>query len=467
MSVDYVPHIEAGQIRGFFSLAYDKTEKNNYEEKIYYLANYDSLTGLLNRDSFRAVLDSLIQPELNTGEEFSLFFIDLDNFKRVNDLAGHDMGDTLLKAIASRLQKMTPDNGIVSRLSGDEFTIALKGVYSTEAIEKFAGMLLCNLCKPINIHESDFFVSASIGISSYPRDGTNVISLLKCADLAMYRSKHKGRNCYQIFDEDLSKDMVRRMQLGVALSISIKIKQFVLLYQPLIDADTGKIIGCEALARWHHPEMGLINPQEFIPIAEEGGAIIPLGEWVLEEACQQLSVWTRYSNIPIYMSVNISACQFLDCRLVQVIRKLIEKTNINPRQLVLELTENLVMENVEDNILQLNELNKLGVRLSIDDFGTGYSSMSYLKLFPIQSLKIDKSFVENIINDSNDAAIVNATVAMAHKLHLSVVAEGVEDEAQVNYLKDCHCDVMQGYFFSPPVSAIEMDALLAGQDREG
>lgn len=465
VSFDYVPHIENGKVKGFFSLGYDKTEKNAYEAKIYHLANYDSLTGLLNREAFRTVLESLIHSKEEACEELALFFIDLDNFKRVNDVAGHDVGDTLLQTIADRLRKITPDEGIVSRLSGDEFTIALKGISSLATLKEFTSAILSDLRMPVEISESTFNVSCSIGISRYPQDGDTVVTLLKCADLAMYRAKLKGRNTYQIFNRELNKDVVRSMQLSVNLPISIREKHFVLLYQPIVETCSGRVVGCEALIRWHHPEMGLIGPQEFIPIAEENGTIIPLGEWILEEACQQLAEWNKDSLSPIYVSVNISARQFLERRLIDTFKRVLVTTKINPSQLVLELTESIVMENVKENVSQLSELNELGIRLSIDDFGTGYSSMSYLKLFPIHYLKIDKSFVDDINNDSNSASIVHATVAMAHALHLSVIAEGVEDAAQLEFLKDCNCEAVQGYLFNPPLAAKEMGDLLTKQQK--
>ena len=455
----------AGEIDHFISIFSDISEKKMSEERIYHLAHYDTLTGLPNRTSFQNQFEGALLHAERHGRHVALLFLDLDQFKLINDAAGHPAGDELLKQVALRLKETIRDEDIVARLGGDEFTVLLDDIQSVEDAGLVAEKILQQLAKPFRLTHAELVATASVGISLYPDDGNDASTLLKNADTAMYRAKEKGRNNYQFFTSEMNTRALERLSLEGALRTALKRNEFLLHYQPQVDMQSGKIIGLEALVRWQHPEQGLIPPGVFIPVAEDSGLIVQLGEWVLKEACTQHSRWMNEGLPPVSISVNLSGRQFVRQDLLGMVQRIITDTGIEPRYLELELTESTIMEHVNDTIETLLALRKLGVHLSIDDFGTGYSSMAYLKRFTIDKLKIDQSFVRDLAIDSDDAAIVTATIAMAHALKLTVIAEGVETEQQLQFLKDNGCEQMQGYYFSRPVPAGEATELLRSRRR--
>ena len=445
-------------------------ERKRIQEGLSYLAQYDSLTGLANRNLFRERLGrALIRVDRNKSL-VALMFIDLDRFKNINDTLGHDAGDELLIEVSKRLEKCTRDGDTVARLGGDEFTVILEDIKHVDDAAIIARKILVAMEPAIKLSGYEVFVTPSIGITIYPLDDTSVNNLLKNADTAMYRAKERGRNGFQFYTAGMNTRTIERLELEAGLRRALKNNEFVLYYQPKIAIDNRQIIGAEALIRWQYKKLGLIPPLKFIPIAEETGLIVPIGEWVIRTACKQIASWQEAGFSDLRMAVNISARQFKDSDIAKVVLDAVIQTNIEPQHLEVEITESMLMEDTSINISALKELKEHGVHISIDDFGTGYSSLSYLKRFHINALKIDQSFIRDLTTDSDDAAIASAVIALGQSLRLTVVAEGVETEEQLIFLKTHGCHEAQGYLFSKPLPAEDFAQLLqeekASQSRK-
>ncbi|MDO8127645.1 MAG: EAL domain-containing protein [Candidatus Brocadiales bacterium] len=454
-----------GVITHFVGSAEDTTERKQAEEKLNQLAYYDPLTGLPNRTLLNDRLTVAIAHAHRSKEGLAVLLLDLDRFKYVNDSLGHSVGDHLLMAVAKTLKTCVREGDTVSRLGGDEFTVLLPGIIHKEDPSRVAKKILEAVRKPLDLGGHTLHTTVSIGISLYPNDGKDVETLLRNADTAMYHVKAKDRNNYQHYTSAMHTKIADRLTLEDDLHKATEREEFVLYYQPQVDVKTGRITGVESLIRWQHPKRGLLSPMEFIHVAEDTGLIIPLSEWVLRTACAQGKSWQDVGLTPLRITVNLSAHTFLHPHLIETVSDALRKTNLAPRLLELEITEGTIMQSIEVTTHRLRELNSLGINIAIDDFGTGYSSLSYIKSFPIQKLKIDKSFVRDITTDPNDAAIVTAIITMAHKLGLAVVAEGVETVAQLEFLRSLECDEIQGYLFSKPVPAEEFEKMLAQDKR--
>ncbi|MFF2889270.1 EAL domain-containing protein [Paenibacillus sp. NPDC057967] len=451
---------ETSSFIGAYSQLRDITERYLNEERHNYLAYHDELTSLPNRRSLHETLNNLISSSLTSGENIDLvlMFLDLDHFKTINDAFGHSNGDILLKQVSARLAQFLGDTGKVFRMGGDEFIFLFHGLSErTEVIQ--TGKKINDLFNtPFTINGSKFHVTSSIGIAIYPNDGTDAETFMVYADNAMYKSKSLGRNNYTLFDSNMKSpsNEKNKLSLELALREALENKEFMVYYQPQVDLIHKNIIGLEALLRWNSPEYGIVAPDTFIPILEENGLISQVGEWVLSEVCVQRKRWIEMGFPKLRVAINLSSQQFLKDNLVEVISKTLMETGMDPNYLELEITETMTMD-VERAINVLGQLNALGVRISIDDFGTGYSSLNYLKKFPIHTLKIDKSFVRDIMLDQNDLNIVSTIISMAHNLNLDVVAEGVETKDQLMFLQTKKCDVVQGYYFSKPLSVDEFE----------
>jgi diguanylate cyclase (GGDEF)-like protein/PAS domain S-box-containing protein len=452
--------IEYGGRTAVLGTAFDVTERKWAEEQIRTLAYHDTLTGLPNRLLFHDRLQVAVAQAHRSGQHLALLFLDLDRFKVINDSLGHGLGDRLLQEVAGRLRGSVREGDTVSRLGGDEFTMLLPGIGRAVDAAKVAEKVLDTLREPIRVEGHDLFVTASIGIAIYPEDGTVPEALVKNADTAMYRAKEQGRDNYQLYTAAMNATALERLALESALRRALSANELALHYQPLLEIASGRIHAVEALLRWHHPERGLIPPAEFIPLAEVTGLIVTMGPWILRSACAQVQAWREAGFAGLSLAVNLSARQFQQPDLAELVTRILEETGLPPRHLDLEVTESYAMQNPEQAIDTLRRLKALGVRLSIDDFGTGYSSLSYLRRFPIDTLKIDKSFVGDITRDADDATIVTAVIAMAHALKLNVVAEGVETEDQLAFLAARRCDRLQGYLFSYPLPPEEARELL-------
>lgn len=447
-----------GTITSYVASAQDISFVKESQRKMEQLAYFDTLTGLANRTFFRMQLRKSMALAERGHYAFALFYFDLDEFKRINDTLGHNAGDQLLVEVANRLKQRLRAEDTIARLGGDEFAILLSGIEHQEHATQVANTIQKTLNEPIQLGSNEVIISASIGITMAPYDSQEEDQLLKHADLAMYEAKAKGRNTFHFYSQELNTAANERLFIENELRQAIKDKQLTVYYQPQIDSRTQLIVGYEALLRWFHPTEGAIAPTKFIPIAEATGLIVELGEWVLHQACNfavKLERQGRASNI----AINLSARQFKDASLLPTLKKIIASTQVSAKSLHLELTESMLMGNVEAAIAQLHELKGLGVSISIDDFGTGYSSLSYLKRFPVDILKIDRSFIKDIPDDNNDMAITAAIIAMAQKLKLDVVAEGVETVEQVEFLKNNNCFIVQGYYFSPPIAERDLPML--------
>lgn len=435
-------------------------ERKRAEDRLNYLAHHDTLTGLPNRTLFIERLQLAID-EADTHERLvGVMFIDLDHFKNINDTLGHDAGDLLIRAVAERLTGCVRAQDTVSRMSGDEFTLVVSDMGHVDDATRVAEKILQVLSAPFYISERELFVTPSIGVTLYPFDDRDVEGLLRNADIAMYRAKELGRNNYQFYTAELTVRAHQRLTLAGALHRAIKNHEFQVYYQPIIDLDRGTIGGVEALLRWAHADWGLMEPAQFVPLAEETGLIIPIGEWVLHEACRQAKAWQAGGHPDLRVAVNLSARQFQQKNLIAVITSALKASGLEPGRLELEITESAIMQNTEVSIGALRDIATLGVRLAIDDFGIGYSALSYLKRFPIDTLKIDQSFIRDIPHDVDDAAIASAIIAMAHALDIRVIAEGVETEEQLAFLKARRCSGVQGFYFSEPRFVEDMTALL-------
>jgi diguanylate cyclase (GGDEF)-like protein len=429
-------------------------------------ANYDALTGLPNRNLLNDRLRQAVYAQ-RSPRNLAVVFMDLDHFKFVNDSLGHSTGDKLLKAMGERLRAALREGDTVGRVGGDEFVLILNDQSNEEVIFRAMQRIASKVGEPITIDGKELYVSCSAGISMYPQDGPDVDTLLKNADAAMYRAKEHGRNNFQFYTAEMNERVNERLALENALRRALERQEFILHYQQKVDIKTGAIVGAEALVRWMHPEWGLVRPARFIPLAEETGLIVQLGEWVLREACRQTREWLDGGLKPGVVSVNLSARQFRQEGLVRMVSRILEETKLEPAHLEMELTESMVMHNVEAAIATLQGLKSLGVALSVDDFGTGYSSLSYLKDLPIDALKIDRSFVRDIGAGAEveDGVIAQAIISLGHSLHLKVVAEGVETDQQVRFLKRHGCDELQGFFYGEPVAPADYACLLEKAKR--
>lgn len=436
------------------------------EEQLVYLANYDILTELPNRNLLLERLRQTLERVRRTHQNVAILALDLDNFQMINDSLGHEAGDNMLREVAKRLTNTVSAVGAtVARLGGDEFVVMFDTNNLVKEVSEMAQRLLDDISHPVTIDNHEMVITASVGISVYPSDGDEAAHLLKNADTAMSRAKVSGKNTYQFFTAEMNKVAFKRLILENQLRKVLAKNELCLHYQPQIELSTGQLVGMEALLRWQHPKLGLLSPFKFIQVAEEMGLIIPIGEWVLRTACQQNKVWQQAGFPPLRVSVNVSSRQFQQPSiLLETIKSALTDSELNPIYLELELTESMLMEEnnetKDDTIALLLELQSMGVHIAIDDFGTGYSSLSYLKRFPLNTLKIDRSFVKDIGNNENDTAITAAIVAIAHSLRLSVVAEGVETSEQMSFLHHQQCETVQGFFFSPALSVEEFTQML-------
>jgi diguanylate cyclase (GGDEF)-like protein len=450
---------EQGNLIGHRGTGRDITDRKSAEARISYLATRDPLTELPNRVLFNDRLEQGIVAARRTGQSLALMFIDLDRFKNINDSLGHQVGDMLLKEVAARMQGCIRKGDTLSRLGGDEFVVTLEGLQQAEDAIQVASKIIKALARPFEIGGHTLNTSCSIGISIFPDDADDDRALMKNADTAMYHAKEKGRNNYQFFSPEMNVRAVERHNLETALRLALERQEFSLHFQPQVDIRTSKVVGVEALLRWHHPERGLLSPATFIAVAEESGLIEPIGQWVLRSACQRAKAWQDAGYPPLKMAVNISARQLNRPReFARGLSRILSSTGLDPRYLELEMTESLLLQNADENIAVLRKLGQDGVRIAVDDFGTGYSSLAYLRQLPIDTLKIDRSFVRDLESDPEDAAIIHAVVAMAHSLDLLVTAEGVETRAQLEALARIGCDEYQGYLFSRPLPAAELAA---------
>jgi len=436
-------------------------ERKLAEDRIHFMANHDALTGLPNRTLLK---DRITQALLNAQRYdrwVTVAFIDLDNFKIVNDSLGHSAGDELLKLVASRMVNCVRATDTVVRLGGDEFVILLPDQSkSAETISETLQTISAAIAQPVKLEGHNLKVTCSMGVANYPKDGDDADRLLANADAAMYRAKEIGRDNYQFYTPELNTKVREKLLLHEELRNAVSRAEFLLLYQPQVDLRTGEIFAVEALIRWKHPTLGLLSPIRFIPIAEETGMIVPIGDWVLHEACRQNKAWQDSGLPPVNISVNISARQFKEKDLSGRVVSALRRSGLEAKYLELELTESLIMQDVEQAVATMDELQALGVQLSIDDFGTGYSSLSALKTFPVARLKIDKSFIDDIPSNENDKAVAAAVISLGQKLNLRVIAEGVETDEQIAFLRDNNCDEMQGYHFSKPIGSREIEELL-------
>ncbi len=425
-----------------------------------HLVHHDVLTGLPNRILLQDRLIQAMESACRQGRQLAVMFMDLDQFKHINDSLGHAIGDKLLQSVAQRLMGCVRHSDTISRQGGDEFVVLLPYIENPESAGVCAQKMLATLALPHRIDQHELHISVSIGISIYPNDGQEAETQIKNADIAMYQAKENGRNNYKFFEQDMNARAVQRQSVEVSLRRALERQEFVLHYQPKINLQSGAIVGVEALIRWQHPEQGLLLPAQFVSIAEDCGLILPIGRWVLREACLQAKAWQQAGLPPIIVAVNISALEFRDKNFIENIRAVIEETGLEPRYLELELTESVLMQDAASTDSMLHALANLGVRLTIDDFGTGYSSLSYLKQFPINTLKIDQSFVNQMCSNLDDAAIVSAVTSMGKSLKLCVIAEGVESSEQSAFLLAQHCDEGQGYYFGRPMVAEALATLL-------
>lgn len=426
----------------------------------HYRACHDVLTDLPNRLLFHDRLHQAARQARRTEEQLGLLFLDLDGFKLINDSLGHDVGDCLLQAVAKRLQSVVREGDTVARIGGDEFVILLLNIQTDDAAAKVARKIITTIAEPFELAEHELSASVSIGISLYPNDSDDIDVLLKNADKAMYRAKHKGENSFHFFLPAKDPETAKRLKLENELRFAIEHDQLELYYQPQLDLNSGKIAGVEALVRWRHPELGMLPPAQFIPLAEETGLIVPLGDWVLWRGCQQYRHWRDSGFAPMRMAINLSTRQFMVMRLKETVKRAIEAAGMKPAHLVLEITESGAMQNVEYSVKTLSNLRELGVQIAMDDFGTGYASLNYLKRFPLDILKIDRSFIQGLHTSHTDWAIASAVVAMARRLNLRVLAEGVEHEEQLLYLRALKCDEFQGFLISKPLSTEDFTELL-------
>lgn len=456
---------EQGKITHFLAVKEDVTKRKWAEETIVHLAYHDTLTDLPNRFLMQDRLNQALSQARRRKKLVGLMLLGIDRFKGVNEMAGHSVGDQVLQAVAKRLSGCVREVDTVARLSGDEFMVLLPEMNSVEEAAKIAQQILDVIKPSFNYNSHELNLTCSIGVSVYPHDGEDAESLLKDAETALGRAKQQGRNNYQLYTPTMHVETFGRMVLENSMRKALSREEFLIHYQPVVDLRTKRMIGMEALLRWQHPDIGLVSPVEFIPIAEENGLIVPIGEWVLRTACTQCKAWQRAGLPPLRIAVNLSARQFQHANLLEMVEWVLKDVDLEPQYLEFEITESIAMENVDFTLTILKRLKEMGVGISIDDFGTGYSSLNYLKQFPIDILKIDRSFIRELTVDANSQAIVSAVIVLAHSLNLKVTAEGVETPEQLEFLKRQKCDNMQGYFFSKPVPTEQFEALVMQNKR--
>jgi diguanylate cyclase (GGDEF)-like protein/PAS domain S-box-containing protein len=455
-----------GKVTGVIGTYEDITERKVAEQRIQFLAYYDDLTGLPNRTLLQDRLIKALASARRQKNKVALLFFDLDRFKTINDSLGHSVGDLVLKEVAERLKKWAREQDTVARVGGDEFVIVLTAVKDGADAAVAAERLMNVMTAEFVVQGRSLGISCSVGISIFPEHGAEGETLIKNADAAMYSAKERGCNNFQFFTKDMNANAVERLTLESGLRLALDKKELFLMYQPQIEIATGRIIGLEALLRWQHPELGLVPPDKFIRIAENSGLIMPIGEWVLRTACSQTRKWQDEGLPAVSVAVNVSAVQFRQAGFCELIRRVLHETGLAPQYLELELTENLLLSNEDVMLSVLQELKALGLKLAIDDFGTGYSSLSYLRQFPVGKLKIDRSFIRDIAVNPDDVAITTAIISMAKSLNLKVIAEGVEDEAQMTFLRAHQCDEIQGYYFSKPLAVDKVADKLRGDHPE-
>ncbi|MBL0727040.1 EAL domain-containing protein [Piscinibacter sp. HJYY11] len=461
ISMSGEPMVDAiGTFLGYRGISREITDQKVAEEHIHHMARHDSLTGLPNRLLFSNLLNAALKTAERYKRTFAVMFIDLDRFKFINDTLGHEAGDTLLKEITARFKQALRGSDVIARLGGDEFVVLVQEVPDREHAAIVARKLLSAAIKPIELMGQECRVTASVGISLFPGDGQDEQTLMKNADSAMYHAKEEGKNNFQFYSSEISTQTLERLTLESNLRRALEKQELSLAYQAKVDLKSGRITGVEALLRWHNAELGMVSPAKFIPVAEETGLIVHIGRWVMKTACLQNVAWQQQGLPPINMAVNLSVRQFADEHLLDDVTAILQETGMDPKLLELEITEGMIVHNVDRAIKLLTAIKQLGVRLAIDDFGTGYSSLGQLKNFPIDTLKVDRSFIRDLATDSEDKAITSAIIAMGKTLSLTVVAEGVETAEQQTFLREQACDEMQGYYFSKPVAPEEFAALL-------
>jgi diguanylate cyclase (GGDEF)-like protein/PAS domain S-box-containing protein len=459
-----VPIFVNGAMIGIYGIVRDITEQSRAEEMIKYMAYHDYLTGLPNRSSLKKRLNEAIKEAKITHETFAVMFIDLDRFKFINDSMGHNIGDQLLKEVAERLTAVFEEEDCVFRQGGDEFIILLRNC-NRKIAATFAEKIIHAFQNPFQIEHQEFYMTTSIGISLYPNDGEDDETLIKNADNALYRVKEKGKGNYQFYSADMLKATPHLLLIETGLRKAAVRSELQVYYQPQVTMNTGTIHSFEALLRWNSPLLGCISPSQFIPLAEETGLIIPIGEWVIDSVCEQIKLWENQGYQKISVAVNLSAKQFHQANLAEVIYQKLKKHNVQPDKLEIEITEG-VMRDTKETLFILDRLKEIGIRISIDDFGTGYSSLSYLKRFPIDALKIDQSFVKDILIDKKDAAITKTIIHLAESLEMDVIAEGVENEEQAVFLQHAGCHKAQGYYFGEPLPAEDVELLYLKLDSK-
>lgn len=455
---------DQGKIGGYVSLFSDITKRKEYEEKIEYQANYDALTGLANRHLLADRFSRAIDRADRKNSRVALLFIDLDRFKQVNDSLGHTFGDKLLQEVASRLYSHVRKSDTTARLGGDEFAVIFPDVPDIHHVEDSIRNILTSLSKRYNIEGNEVYLSASIGVTVYPDDGVTINDLLRNADSAMYKAKENGRNSFQYYSGEMHKDAEKRRLLENSLRRAVNQNEFVLYYQPIVDSITKDVVGSEALIRWKSPDMGIVSPAEFIPLAEDTGLILTIGEWVLNEACRQISSILPLCPKDFFVSINVSSFQFMKNNIPLLVGEALERFGLSPNRLVLEITESLMLNDDKSILEQLEELRRMGVGISIDDFGTGYSSLSYLHKYPISTLKIDRAFVNDLTSNKQSRALVTAIIAMSKSLKLKMVAEGIEEEQQATILSQEGCTFFQGFLFSKPLPFDEFQCFIQGSE---
>jgi diguanylate cyclase (GGDEF)-like protein len=422
-----------------------------HKEHLVRLAHYDSLTSLPNRVFFNEMLNKTLNQAKRQGKMLAILFIDLDRFKNINDALGHPIGDRVLKEVANRFSTVLRAGDVLARLGGDEFILLLNDIEQPKFASPVAEKILHLCAQPIKVDTHEFFITTSIGICVYPGDGDSLEDLLKNADMAMYKAKRAGGGIFQYYTKEMNLEAHEHIKLEASLRKAIKNNEFILHYQPKLNLSDGNMMGVEALIRWESPELGMVSPAKFIPLAEETGLIMQIGEWALREACRANKSWQNQGYKPISTAVNLSPKQFRHQDIAQLVKTILQETDLAPEYLELEITETAVMDNVDAAINRLNDISKMGVKITIDDFGTGYTSISYLKQFPVSVLKIDQSFIKGIPDNQDDLAITTAVIALAHSLNMHVVAEGVETPEQLQFLADHDCDMVQGYYLSRPL----------------
>ncbi len=458
-------------IHYFTAIIQDISERVMFEKRLARLAYYDSLTGLPNRRLFHDRLSQAMERARRNEKLVGILFLDLDHFKDINDTLGHLFGDRLLQETAKRLSNLLRKEDTVARLGGDEFTVILENISNVADAENVAKKILHSISQPFKLGEHEIHITSSIGITLYPFDDSDIERLIMNADGAMYQAKLHGRGTYELYTAKIYSEATERRALETSFRKAVESAEFhlqyqpefILHYQPEVDRYSGEVVGVEALIRWQHPELGTIGPDRFIPLAETTGLILPLGEWVLRTACKQAVAWRATGFPPFHVAVNVSALQLKNREIVPQVARILEETGMEGRYLELELTESMVIDKSEELITILRDLKEMGITISIDDFGTGHSSLANLQLLPVDKVKIDISFIRNITKNEQDATIVVGIIEMAHKLGLKVVAEGVETEEQQMFLLKYHCDIMQGYHFSRPVAAEDLEALLVNR----